>query len=459
MAAQELEQFTPQAKATLRVLTISLVIDLIAFACILPLFPSIMEHYRQREADKEGLLQTVLRWVGAMREAYKLDAHYDTVLFGGVLGSLFSLLQFVSAPLIGQASDRYGRRPMLVLTTFGVAISYALWLVSSSFELFVLSRVLGGLSKGNIHLSLAVVSDVTTPQTRNRGMMYVGIPFSVGFIVGPLVGALFAKTDLTQAFPWLATYGINSFSLPALFALGMCLANLLFLAVFMKETLPQGKGATASTHASPLELLNPIKLLGLHLEGQVRWLNLVYFLFLFAYSGLEFTLSFLVHERFNYTNMQQGKLLAFIGLITALVQGGYVRRKGQQERRLALQGMAVLIGGLLLIGCGHTPRTLYLGATLFAFTSGTVVTSLTSLASLYVDSGSQGYVVGILRASGALARALGPTAACAVYWTHGAAVAYAAGAAFIVLPLALTLIMVTQPAQKQQQNTKTKKEE
>eukprot|EP00124_Ichthyophonus_hoferi_P002702 Ihof_evm3s196 gene=Ihof_evmTU3s196 len=407
MGAQD-EQFSRETKKTLRILTISLIVDLIAFACILPLFPSIIEHYRVKEADQPGLFHTVLGYVTVAREYFQLDAHYDAVLLGGLLGSLFSLLQFLTAPMIGHASDIYGRRPALLLSTLGTAMSYTIWLVSSSFELFVLSRVIGGLTRGNIHLLLAVVSDITTPGTRNKGMMYVGISFSIGFIFGPLVGAFFSKVDLTTMYPALTSYGLNTFSLPALFSLTMCLLNWMFLYFYMEETLPKDLESTKSSHVTASEALNPFTILGGHLDRQVRWINAVYFLFLFIYSGLEFTLSFLVHERFHYTNMQQGRLLAFIGIITSMIQGGYVRRKGGKERRLALQGMCTLVGGLLLIGYSQTQKMLYCGAVLLAFTSGTVVTCLTALATMHTAASNQGYVVGILRASGALARALGP---------------------------------------------------
>ena len=120
------------------------------------------------------------------------EEKFNAVLFGGLLGSLFSFLQFIASPLIGGLSDHFGRRPLLLLSTAGVALSYALWVNASSFSLFVLARIIGGLSKGNVSLATAIVADVSGPKTRQKGMALIGIAFSIGFLVGPLVGAGFS---------------------------------------------------------------------------------------------------------------------------------------------------------------------------------------------------------------------------------------------------------------------------
>ena len=99
------------------------------------------------------------------------EEKFNSVLFGGLLGSLFSFLQFIASPLIGGLSDHFGRRPLLLLSTTGVMFSYALWVNASSFSLFVLARIIGGLSKGNVSLATAIVADVSGPKTRQKGMV------------------------------------------------------------------------------------------------------------------------------------------------------------------------------------------------------------------------------------------------------------------------------------------------
>ena len=151
------------------VVFIGLLLDLLAFTLILPLFPSLLDHYKKNDGP-DGLfnfLDTRVKsfgiWIGVP------EGQFNSVLFGGLLGSLFSFLQFVASPLIGGLSDHFGRRPLLLLSTTGVALSYALWVNASTFSLFVLARIVGGLSKGNVSLATAIITDVSTPKTRQKG--------------------------------------------------------------------------------------------------------------------------------------------------------------------------------------------------------------------------------------------------------------------------------------------------
>ena len=119
-----------------------LIIDLLAFTLILPLLPQLLEHYKKN--DTEGglyhYLDLKVRWFGTWLQA---PDEFIPVLFGGLIGSLFSFLQFVASPMIGGLSDYYGRRPMLLLTAIGITISYGIWCKASTFSLFVLARIIG----------------------------------------------------------------------------------------------------------------------------------------------------------------------------------------------------------------------------------------------------------------------------------------------------------------------------
>ena len=122
------------------------------------------------------------------RSSVGAPAEFNTVLFGGFLGSIFSFLQFIASPIIGGLSDRFGRKPLMVATCVGISVSYLLWVLSSNFAIFVLARIIGGVSKGNVSLSTAIVTDVTTPATRGKGMAMIGVAFSLGFLFGPMIG-------------------------------------------------------------------------------------------------------------------------------------------------------------------------------------------------------------------------------------------------------------------------------
>lgn len=169
-----------------------LLIDLLAFTLILPLFPQLLDHYKKNDSPNgiyhilDSKVKSFSQLIGAP------EGQFNSVLFGGLLGSLFSFLQFVASPLIGGLSDYFGRRKLLLLSTAGVALSYALWVNASSFGLFVVARIIGGLSKGNVSLATAIIADVSSHKTRQRGMALIGIAFSIGFLLGPILGAFFA---------------------------------------------------------------------------------------------------------------------------------------------------------------------------------------------------------------------------------------------------------------------------
>ncbi|KAF2351000.1 Major facilitator superfamily, partial [Trinorchestia longiramus] len=150
------------------VVFLSLVLDLLGFTVILPLFPALLDYYSKH--DSSGLYATLLSGVSSFQSALGVPARFNSVLFGGVLGSLFSLLQFLSSPLTGALSDVYGRKPLLIATLVGVGASYAVWAVASSFSVFVLARIIGGLSKGNVSLSYSVMTDILDASTRAGGM-------------------------------------------------------------------------------------------------------------------------------------------------------------------------------------------------------------------------------------------------------------------------------------------------
>lgn len=431
---------------------LSLLVDLLGFTVILPLIPSMLEYYSSH--DESGLYNYLLSKVDGFRVfigAPDTD-RFNLVLFGGLLGSLFSLLQFLASPVIGAASDVVGRKPMLLLSLVGILTSYALWAVSYSFGVFVIARVLAGVSKGNVSLSTAIVTDVTSVKGRSKGMALVGAAFSLGFLFGPSIGAAFSVWGKGEGPSTFLTY-----QYPAVFALSLALLNLLLVIVFYKESLPikQRASSLGGGLGGALYLVNPISLfkfdavteISTQDRSNLRRLGIVYFLYIFLFSGLEYSLTFLVHQRFNYTSMDQGKMFLFIGVVMIAVQGGYLRRQpAGREKYTACMGILAVIPGMLLIGWSSSAKVLYCGLILYSFGSGTVVPSLTSITSKFGEGTEKGKVLGIIRSIGALGRALGPFVACAVYWHYSACVCYMLGASFLSLPLLLLFLSNTDPS-------------
>lgn len=426
------------------VIFVSLLIDLIAFTCILPLMPSILDYYGR--TDQEGLYGSLLGRVRAFRAFVGAPdtSRHDIVLFGGLIGSLFSFLQFLSSPMIGSLSDVYGRRPVLIFAMSGVALSYAVWAISRNFTLFVIARIVGGVSKGNVSLSTAIVTDVTSVKTRGKGMAVIGIAFSIGFIVGPLLGAVFSRYKATTAVDPTA----YPFASVAVFAFCLAVADIIFLWFFFRETLSDDHRAVSlgGSITDTWQLINPVSLFQFHAmhslqqadQIRVRILGYSYFLYLLLFSGLEYSLTFLTHERFRYTGMQQGKMFVFIGMVMIITQGFYVRRRPPgSELRTANYGIAIIIPGMVMVGLSQGPQLLFSGLALYSFGAGSVVPSLTAIVSQYGSDAEKGRIMGIFRSLGALARAFGPGLACVIYWSYGAVICYLVGAILLTAPLAM----------------------
>nr|CAG4648077.1 EOG090X09U7 [Moina brachiata]SVE93135.1 EOG090X09U7 [Moina brachiata] len=396
--------------------------------------PELLEFHKHINGGSIGLLQSSVK---ALQEKLNIPEHFNSVLTGGVLGSLFSFLQFISSPLTGCLSDYYGRKPALLISMTGIAASYALWVIADSFFIFVLARVVGGLSKANVSLATTIMADITDASIRAKAMALIGIAFAIGFIIGPVTGAAFSVwgVDSSEQGNW--------WYWPAVFSLCLGTLNIAFVYFLFQESLPKDKRARSLQLNQTWNLVNPVSLFKFQLAeniekndlAKLRLLGLVYFLFLFLYSGLEYTLTFLTHLRFNYNAAQQGKMLLFIGLLMAVFQGGLVRRvKPGKEKFISIVGLGVIIPSFVIIAVADNAVLLYTGLALYALGSAIVIPCLTAMASAYGRVDQKGAVIGTLRSLGSLARALGPLTSSLAFFVFGAGPSYFFGALALLVP-------------------------
>lgn len=421
---------------SLGVIFLTIFIDLLGFTIIFPLFPAILEHYFRLEGDT-GMLGWLLRQIDQLAQIAGSHANYRAVLFGGVLGSLYAILQFVFAPIWGGLSDRLGRRRVLLFTISGTTLSYVLWFFSGSFLLFILARLLGGAFAGNLSVATAAVADVTTRENRAKGMGVVGVAFGLGFLFGPAIGSIAAFHDLSQGNATLQELGVNPFSLPALLSLIFSLVNLIWVALRFRETLDPAH----HTQETPVRIRHPFSVL-LHAEaGPARRTNWLYFIYTLAFSGMEFSLPFLAAERFAYAPTDMFKIFVFLGLVLIFTQGGIVRRAVPRfgEKPVLIAGLLCVCLGILTLGLAGSSVWLYLGLGVTGLGAGLINPSVSALVSLYSAASQQGRMLGLFRSLGALARGVGPLTACFCYWWLGGTLTYLLVAAVVVIPCLMAL--------------------
>ncbi|XP_076165230.1 major facilitator superfamily domain-containing protein rtet isoform X2 [Ptiloglossa arizonensis] len=376
---------------TVQVVFISLLLDLLAFTVILPLLPSLLDYYKDIEHN-EGLYFKILHYIQHARKLFDAPDKVSTVLYGGFLGSMYSFLQFLGSPIVGALSDIYGRKPLMLFCLTGITLSYLLWAVSFNFTIFVLARFIGGISKGNISLSIAIITDVTSPKTRGKAMALVGIAFSIGFVLGPMIGAFFAWTSTNNR---EGTWYI----IPAIFALSLAASDLCFIICTLKESLPSNCRA---------------KNLKTGISGAIAYINPVD---LFQFNGVS------------------GLNLQGIGLVMAILQGSWVRTIPPNKTKSAAElGLWLIIPAFVCIGIAKDIIILSIGILLFATSTAMVVTCMMTLVTRIGPENQKGVITGVFRSLGALARACGPIIASSAFWCIGSKITYLIGAIFLVFP-------------------------
>jgi multidrug resistance protein len=251
-----------------------------------------------------------------------------TPFWAVALVAVYSLLQFVFAPVWGRLSDRVGRKPVLAGTLLGNSLSYAVYASATTLPVLFVSRARSGLFAANISTAQAYVADVTSPSERARGMGTIGMAFGLGFVLGPFLGGVLGERVGTWA-PGAAA------SLLSLVASALATFRL-------PESLPPERRGTPARFRHPILAVSEVA----RLPG-IGGLLLLYFLLILGFSNLEVVASLFLQDRFGFDAEQSGYVFAYIGVLIAFAQGflvGRLARRHGEPRLLLTAPWAIAIG-------------------------------------------------------------------------------------------------------------------
>ncbi len=253
----------------------------------------------------------------------------------GLLGAIYPIMQFVGAPVMGRLSDRYGRKPILLISQLGTFIGFIMLGLAQSLPILFLARALDGLSGANVSTAQAVITDSTNERNRTQGLGLLGAAFGLGFVVGPVIA--FIALAMTK----------NDYRAPAFVAAGFSLLSILLTYFWLKETHgPEKRGTDEAKSAlSITALFQALK------HPAVGALLLLIFFQQIAFGGFEQLLTLFTLGRLGLNASGNAILFVFVGVIVVAVQGGYVGKWSRKygDRRVIFAGLALLAMGLLLI--------------------------------------------------------------------------------------------------------------
>ena len=410
--------------------------DIVGFSIIIPLFPHLLDHYIRTEGAAGtliGSLNSAAEWMGGDTVFKK------TVLFGGLLSTLYSLLQFVFSPIWGALSDRLGRRRILTITLAGNALSYLLWIFAAQFWVVVVTRLVSGMMACNIAVASAAAADITDEKERTKGMAVVGIAIGLGFVFGPVIGGLASSVQFAHG-TVAGSFGLNPFSVPAVIAASLALLNFVLVVKFFPETLAPERRASADAKRPSVFDLATVR------SSAVRRTSFANLVYQVAFTGMENTIVFLTFALFLYNPRDNAWLFLFNGACMIFAQGlarQLVKRLGQ--RKVIVLGMLVASVAFVWVALIPTPKdglpsaawaepSFYAGLGLISFATGLILPSVSALVSLYSDASEQGRNLGILRSAGSLARVIGPVTAALLYFHFGSHFWVYLGGAVLMLP-------------------------
>ncbi len=337
-------------------------IDLLGFSLILPLLPYYAETFKASETTT------------------------------GILIASYALMQLIGAPILGRLSDRFGRRPVLLISVFGTFLGFLLLGFANALWMLFVSRIIDGITGGNLSVAQAYISDVTDEKSRSKGLGMIGAAFGLGFIIGPVTGGLLSQ--------W-------GYAVPAFAAAAISFINLILIYAWLPESLTEEKRNQMTEKRPAITLSALLVAFQRPFTGSIL---VTRFFFGLAFAIFQTIFSLYALAKFNLTARDTGFVLTYVGVLSVIVQGFLVGRLTSRFREDILITASVVLMGISLLGWALAPSVLwlYIIMTPTALSGGLLNTLLSSTLTKAVTPQEIGGILGLSAAVESSTRIIAP---------------------------------------------------
>lgn len=362
------------------VLFITSFVDMLGFGIVMPIFPLLVT---------PGLASSVLPDSWSATQGY--------ILLGWI-AALYPLVQFISTPILGQLSDRFGRKPVLAVSIFGTIVGYVLFaigLYTKNIPLLLGSRVLDGFTGGNMSVAQASVADISTNENRAKNFGIIGVALGLGVIFGPILGGKLSDSSVVSWFSAIT---------PFWFAAGVATINLLMVVFLLPETLKVKISQRLDIRRPFRNIYNAFSRPGLRSVMPMTFLFTAAFTFLTTFFGLT------LMNKFGFSASGIGNYFGYVGICVAIVQGGLVAIIAKKYKDYQVLRYSLFIAGVSLLGYVFVPagqfKWVILVTPLLALGYGLTAAFGTSIVSRITPASLQGEALGINASVMALANSI-----------------------------------------------------
>ncbi|RKY93628.1 MAG: MFS transporter [Ignavibacteriae bacterium] len=385
-----------KSKSALGLIFLTVFVDLLGFGILIPILPSFA----------------------------KLELLVDEAAIGVVI-AVYSFVQFLFNPILGKLSDRYGRKPVIVISLLINAIGYIIFAFTTSYIILLVSRIVAGIGGSSIAVAQAYIADVTTKENRAKGMGIIGAAFGLGFVFGPLIGGFLSSYGYM-----ITGFGSASFSI---------LAFILTLILLPESNLNREAATGRERKLFDLDAFRKV-----FAKPERAILIGLFFVLTFSFANIYGTFALLGLEIYGFTDLQNGYMFGIIGLTSAIVQGGLIGRISKVLNRITMLkiGSFLIMVTLALIPFGGSFLGLAIISVFLAFGTGIFQPTVLSLISEVTPENEQGVTLGVNQSVSSFARVLGPLWGGFAFEFLGYPFPFLTGAAFTLVLFIATVFYI-----------------